>query len=136
MRQKLGGWENGLSEKTINNFRQNTPELILEDAERMLDLKPEEIEVLRSILLARGVNKWFKARRDIIRLKNDLRYMIKEVHTYYDKTNKEHKERLKMLNFFMSVIRKICHQQRWVEWPKIRSAKRAEKKVIVKGPFS
>ena len=133
MRNELGGWEKGLSPKTINSFRQNSPELIIRDAQRMLDLNEEQCEVLRQILMARGVNKWLKVRRDIIKLQHELKDEITRFQKVYRKWNPVHKVTLKLLNRFRNRLRKICHQPRWVEWPRMGDPKEAEKKWVVKG---
>ena len=132
-RQPLGGWENGLSPQTINSFRQNTPELILRDLQRELGLSDSERTVAQNVLMARGVNKWLKARRDIIHLSHATREAIKIKHLTYNKSDPVQKARLKMLVWFRSELRKICHQPRWVEWPKIADAGSAEKRLVVKG---
>ncbi|MBU4332133.1 hypothetical protein KKD19_01240 [Patescibacteria group bacterium] len=135
MREKLGGWEHGLEPETISCFRQNTIELVIRDARWMLGLDEEECEKLRQIMLARGVAKWFKARRDVIRLKAEVKGMITDLQPNYDKHNPVHKERLKLLNWFRQELRTICHQPRWVEWPRgIATAAKAEKGIVVKGP--
>jgi len=136
MRLMLGGWEHGLTPETINNFRQNSPELIIRDAQILLRLNQEECETLRKILLARGVNKWLKARRDIIKLKNDTRDEIKDLMKIYEKWNPVHKTKIKMLTNFLGKVRSICHQKRWVEWPPVADAAKAEKKIVTRGPSS
>ena len=133
MRHELGGWERGLSPETINCFRQNSPELIIRDARRMLNLDEEQCEVLRKILLARGVNKWFKARRDIIKLQHQLKERIIALNNNYQKSNPVHKTSITLLNEFRESLRDICHQPRWVEWPKVADLREAEKKIVVKG---
>ena len=136
MRLTLGGWEYGLTPETINNFRQNSPELVVRDAQVLLRLDQKQCEILRQILLARGVNKWLKARRDIIKLKNETRDEIKTFMKVYRKWNPEHKVKMKLLTTYLGKIRKICHQKRWVEWPKIADAAKAEKEIIIRGPSS
>ena len=128
MRQPLGGWENGFSPKTINNFRQNTPELVIRDAKRLLNLSDAECDVLRQILLARGVNKWLYCRRLLIELKHELRKTNRNLSSV--KGNRELK------NFVMQLtgkVRAICHHPRWVEWPPIATASNAAQRVIVRG---
>jgi len=98
MRRKLGGWEDGLTPKTINNFRQNSPELIIRDAKNFLGLNDKQCEILKNILLARGVNKWLKARRDIIKFKNEIKQEIIELQSSYQKWNPVHKSTLKLMN--------------------------------------
>lgn len=133
MHSELGGWEYGLSPDTIYSFRQNSPELIIRDAKRMLRLDDDQLEILRRILLARGVNKWFKARRDIIKLKHDIKKQIREVLGRYKKRNPVHKTEFELLNSFYERLESICHQPRWVEWPRIADPREAEKDLIVKG---
>ena len=132
MHSELGGWEYGLSPETIYSFRQNSPELIIRDAKRMLHLDDDQLEVLRRILLARGVNKWFKARRDIIKLKHEIKKRIREVTGRYKKWNPVHKLELALLNYLYERLESICHQPRWVEWPPIADPREAEKNLVVK----
>jgi hypothetical protein len=155
-RQPLGGWENGLSPKYINNFRQNTPELIIRDARRMLGLSEFQCEVLRSILLARGVNKWLRARLELIQLKNELKAEIRELHLErkwlkvcavfakkllypadYRPQMLTLKERMKVLDRIQSRIQRICHGERWVIWPRgVASPANAKERLHVSGPRS
>ena len=123
-RTQFGGWENDLRPETINSFRQDSPELIIRDARILLKLNDEQLEMLRKILLARGVNKWLKARRDIINLKHKIKKSLfsnngqMTVHDIYCE------------------LQRICHSPRWVEWPRVKSPVRADGKWIVKGPKS
>jgi hypothetical protein len=133
MHSELGGWEYGLSPDTIYSFRQNSPELIVRDAKRMLHLDDDQLEILRRILLARGVNKWFKARRDIIKSKLEIKKRIRAVLGRYKKWNPVHKIELALLNDFYGQLESICHQPRWVEWPRIADPREAEKMLVVKG---
>jgi len=132
MREPFGGWERGLSPASINNFRQNSPELVVDDARRMLGLDPEQCATLRQILLARGINKWLKARRDIIRLKHDVKGQIKVLLADYQRWNPAHKAMLKALMFWRERLRAICHQPRWVEWPRLRTASKCDGRFVVK----
>ena len=134
MREIMGGWEHGLSPETINNFRQNTPELVIRDARRLLDLDDNDCQVLRQILLARGINKWLKARRDIIRLKEKYKTRIKELALSYRKYRPEDKIAMRLLQEFRACLRKICHSPRWVEWPEIADASKAEMEISICGP--
>ena len=133
MRGLQGGWEKGLSPETINGFRQNSPELVIRDAKNFLNLDDGQCEVLRKIMLARGINKWLKARRDIIAFKHEIKAEIIELHQVYEKWNPVHKAVLKVLNKHRHRLRKICHQERWVEWPPIADASKATKKLVIKG---
>ena len=134
MRNKFGGWEYGLSPDTINNFRQNCPELVIHDARRMLLLSDNQLELLRKILLARGVNKWLKARRDIITLKHETKTLIKKLSKEYNRDDPTHRECMKLLVYMRTQLREICHQERWVEWPKtVCTPSRAYKQLVIKG---
>jgi len=133
MRRPYGGWELGLSPRTINSFRQNSPELVVRDAQALLGLDERECEVLRDILLARGINKWLKARRDIIRLKSDTKAAIKAMLSDYDKTDPAQKATLKLLMQYQRALRRICHQSRWVIWPRIANAAQAERHLTIEG---
>ena len=132
MRTAEGGWENGLNPETINNFRQNTPELVIRDARRMLSLNEEQCQILRDILLARGINKWLKARRDIIRYKEKVKESIKYIQSTYKKGDVAQKATLQVLNLVRRDLRIICHQSRWVIWPEIATASKAEKRIEIK----
>ena len=132
MRTAEGGWENGLNPSTINNFRQNTPELVIRDARRMLSLNEEQCQILRDILLARGINKWLKARRDIIRYKEKVKESIKYIQSTYKKGDVAQKATLQVLNLVRRDLRIICHQSRWVIWPEIATASKAEKRIEIK----
>ena len=133
-RERFGGWEHGLSPETINNFRQNSPELVIEDARRMLGLTAQQGETLRDILLARGINKWLKARRDLIALKCELKGAIHRICAAGVKGNAAQKAYLKALMTVQGRIRAICHQARWVEWPHLRTAAKADGRYVVRGP--
>jgi len=125
MRRTFGGWEYGLSPETINNFRQNSPELIIHDVRVLMGLSKEQQNQIRDILLARGVNKWLKARREIIALKHKVRQRIK---TSQSKDEKRAYEKI------LKELKEICHQPRQVEWPREKDPSRADDKFIVKGP--
>lgn len=130
-----------VSEKTIWNFRQNNPELIIRDAEEYLGLTEEQCEILRKILLARGVNKWFKVRRDIIAFKKMIKHEIKEsnnniceIKKNFIPGNKEDtvkyitaKEMLKYKEYVRGTLKKLCMTDRMQIWPKRTGRKTALK---------
>jgi len=66
-----------LDPKTIWNEKQDHPELIIRDAQELLGLDKYQLEVLRMILLRRGVNKWFYARWRFVQLKHQVKNMLK-----------------------------------------------------------
>lgn len=116
---------------TINNMMQNNPELIVTDAARYLGLNREQQDVLRQILLARGVNKWLKVRRDLIAYKKVLKHKLKEVDAQRleaRQAGQYHKAAgllagLKVLIEVRSTLRKLCHTSRWILWPQSTSRK-------------
>lgn len=94
--------------ETINTFRQNKPSLIVDD---ICYLYPNvERSVVYEILLRRGVFKWFAARRDLIRLKENLKNQIKRLN---GKKTLEQKGEWKTLVKCRESLRKIFHSNRW-----------------------
>ena len=104
--------------KTIWNFRQNNPELIIQDLGLYLDLDDEQKELVRKVLLARGVNKWFKVRRDLIAYKKQMRNTIKAL---YSEHNKENKELIKLAESVRHNLKVLCKTDRWQIWPRLGS---------------
>lgn len=117
--------------KTIWNFRQNNPELIVDDARQYIGLNEEQCDLLRIILLARGVNKWFKVRRDLIAYKKVIKHEIKriekektllkeQIKTSFDEKlyckyliNKELHKKLMQIR---SDLKALCMTDRWQLW--------------------
>jgi len=110
-----------VSPKTIWNFRQNNPNLIVEDARKYLKLNTGQCELLRKILLARGVNKWFKVRRDLIAYKKQVKHTLKDIHRQRMDGRKELKETEKYLMQVRATLRKLCKTDRWQIWPQLYS---------------
>lgn len=112
-------------EKNIWNFRQNMPELIVRDLEKYLRLNIDQKEVVRQILLARGVNKWFKVRRDLIAYKKKVRKAIKALNEVKLQHKKERKitayvmerEVVKTLEKVRCTLKTLCSSDRLVKWP-------------------
>lgn len=103
---------NYLNERTIQSFRQNIPELIIRDCVKEFNLDDEQAEKMRIILMARGVNKWFYARREFLRLKHKVKQMLKsKVGIYGDKRTH------KMIEDIYVDMQNIAKTSRWVEWP-------------------
>ena len=125
-----------LTPKNIWNFRQNNPELVIKDAKEFLDLDNEQCRVLRQIMLARGINKWLKVRRDIIAYKKIIKHQIKDTQKslivnketlkrttyksvpYYLLLREKYmlKNRLKMLEIIRRDLKKMCMTDRWQIW--------------------
>ena len=110
--------------KTIWNCQQNHPELVVLDCKREFGLDELQCARLREILLERGVNKWLYARRLFIRLKHQVKIMVKEA----TPRTKEHQ----LLNELNRTMQAIAKMPRWVEWSPNKRACRAV--VVVKGP--
>ena len=104
-----------LNSKSINHHKQNRPSLIAEDLSRF-GIAPEYVY---TSLLRRGVFKWFKARREVIRLKNALkdkiRMSIDEQKATHSGARKQYiRGYRKALEECRKELRLICHQPRWV----------------------
>jgi len=110
--------------KNIWNFRQNNPELVVNDARIYLGLNEKQCDILRKILLARGVNKWFKVRRDLIAYKKLIKHQIVAVQNQRRMMPQLSKQ-LKPLHLTLSKIRSdlraMCKTDRWQIWPKLGS---------------
>jgi len=104
--------------KTIWNFRQNNPELIVQDLVLYLGLDKKQEELARKILLARGVNKWFKVRRDLIAYKKQVKHIVKDL---YLEHKKENKELIKLAESVRHNLRNLCKTDRWQVWPQLGS---------------
>ena len=113
--------------QNIWNFRQNNPELIIQDARNYLGLNKEQCQILRIILLARGVNKWLKVRRDLIAYKKQLKHKIKaieKIRLCYPKRTKEnliYMQISKTLQQVRSTLKCLCKTDRWQIWPQLGS---------------
>jgi uncharacterized protein (UPF0335 family) len=126
-----------VSPRTIWNFQQNNPELVVKDAKEYLNLNDEQCELLRTILLARGVNKWLKVRRDLIAYKKQLKHELKSVgkeayeikqqmkaNGYDEKLYRQYlvdKELHKKLMKIRGDLKALCMTDRWQIWPKSTS---------------
>lgn len=96
------------SKKTIWNFAQNKPTLVVQDiVKEYPDIDPEFIY---EVLLKRGVFKWLAVRRDLIKLKDIWR---EEVRNLNRKKTKEEKGYYKALLMCRAQIRTLCHSERF-----------------------
>jgi len=106
--------------KDINNYEQNHPELIISDLGMEID--PEK---LRGILKYRGINKWLRVRRLLIKLKHRWKDEIIELQSekalakelgiwdrYY-----MIKGMLEMLIDCRQQTRALCHSPRDIDFP-------------------
>jgi hypothetical protein len=128
-----------VSPRTIWNFQQNNPELVIKDAKEYLGLNEEQCELLRTIMLARGVNKWLKVRRDLIAYKKQLKHELKNVgkqanelkqymkeNGFNEKIHHQYivsKELHKKLCQIRGDLKALCMTDRWQIWPKSTSSK-------------
>jgi len=118
--------------QNIWNFRQNNPELIIKDAQQFLNLNNEQCQILRNILLARGINKWLKVRRDLIAYKKQLKNKIKRLESEKTKIKSQisknynpllhneytvKKELSKLLQSIRHQLKQLCQTNRWQIWP-------------------
>jgi len=116
-----------INERTIWGERQNHPELVVRDAVTAFGLTPEQATQLRFILMRRGVNKWLLARRRFIRLKHEVKDMLRAA--------TPRTERHRLLQSINERMQHIAKMPRWVEWPSNTSAHadRDELLVVVRG---
>jgi len=106
-----------LSPKTIWNYKQNKPTLIVHDFES----HGVPAEVTYRILLTRGVFKWLSVRRDLIKLKNTWKFRITStISKIHDAKKQKDYGRLMWLRGYLKAyeecrgeIRALCHSERW-----------------------
>lgn len=98
-----------LSPENIWMERQNKPSLVVRDITRRYP--GVDPEFVYDVLLRRGVFKWLSVRRDIIKLKESWRAVIRELNRH--KTQKE-KGYLAAMERCRMQLRKLCHSNRWV----------------------
>jgi hypothetical protein len=106
-----------LDSKTISNYRQNKPTLIVKDLEKY----GVPGGVTYRILLARGVFKWLARRRDLIKLKIQWRkqttWVIEMIQSA--KAQKNYKRRMYYKGYLAGLemcrrdIEALCHSERW-----------------------
>lgn len=116
-----------VSKENIWQYRQNKPSLIAKDFEDLTNL-PQRMCL--KILMARGVFKWLKIRRDLIRLKESWKKQItlmqgairanrenintKERPTYADHYRHGYARGYHdALTECRNQVRRLCHSQRW-----------------------
>lgn len=121
---------NSIDHHNIQNCRQNIPELIVRDCIREFNFDDEEAERLRIILIARGVNKCLFARREFIRLKHNVKEMLKSKESPYNR-----KDVHKVIEIIYSRMQNIARLPRWIWWPITitHKWKKIEDKIVIKG---
>lgn len=115
------------NERNIWSIRQNNPELVVQDLRNEFGLNDLQCEKVRFILMKRGVNKWLYARRHFIKLKHEIKELLKE-----KEVNSKEWRFLQWLNERMQNIAKT---PRWVEFPAKTSKnwRNIEREIVVKG---
>lgn len=104
----------------INNERQNHPELVVRDMEAYV-----EAPVIRDVLRRRGVMKWLRVRRLLIKLKHRWLGELKEATSEYHRAKADREFwRAQYLRGYMKAlahcrqqVRALCHSPRDVEFP-------------------
>lgn len=99
-----------MDNRTIWGEKQNRPILIARDVCEVASQLT--ISQIFSILLRRGVFKWFAVRRDLIKYKNRLKSEIRRLNELPYRTAKE-KGRLVALVEVRKRLREMCHSERW-----------------------
>ncbi len=105
--------------KEINNMRQNHPDLVVQDLAGMVPS-----HYVKTVLLMRGVNKWFMVRRYLIQLKHrwkaEIDRLYAEAQTFKEagKMRKYHRlmGRRAQLIECRQQVRALCHSPRFVDW--------------------
>ena len=108
-----------VSPTTIPQYCQNRVRYVLRDATTVLGLDNEQVAGLAKVLLARGVCKWLRCRRDIIRAKHEWKGRITEIQAELQdgvtgKRREQLRGELKALIRCREEVRAICHSNRWV----------------------
>lgn len=122
-RARESGDDNGgdgmvVDRKSIDGLRQNKLRYVFWDMSEH-GFSEHDIGFVRTSLLARGINKWLANRRDFIRLKNDLKVEIRELHERIRGKPKKSLERQRLVGRMEGLvsarerIRQICHSPRW-----------------------
>jgi hypothetical protein len=77
--------------ENIWNYKQNHPELVIKDLQSF-NLPIFVQDIVRQSMLARGINKWLKVRRDLIAYKKLIKHQVKELMIEVSQLKKELKE--------------------------------------------
>ena len=111
----------------IWQLRQNHPELVVQDCKKEFNFSEEQCEVLRKILMFRGVNKWLYGRLLFIDLKHDIKNLLKNTPV---KTPE-----YKLLQYINTRMQRIAKMPRWIEWGKhaYKNMKNNRKEIVIKG---
>lgn len=99
----------GFNPNTINQARQNQPEMVVRDLKNAFGLSRSGVQYVRWVLLMRGINKWMYARRKFI----DLKHIVKRRMKLNDYPSKEYY----IYQELNEKMQHIAKTPRWVEWP-------------------
>lgn len=122
-------YTNTIQKKNIWNYKQNYPDLVVDDIVEFLNTHPSPSNnILRQFiyetLMKRGVNKWLFIRKLIIRLKKRYSYLMKQCQDEAKK-NKIEGNKNKMYYYMgkarayeeiRSELKTLCMGPRWVVW--------------------
>ena len=108
---------NQLTPTRIWELEQNKPRLIARDLEYYSVPK----SVTHTILLARGVYKWFSVRRDLIKLKNAWKSALSAAYKELESEKRGgDRDRVMYLRGYVEAmqlcrrqVRELCHSERW-----------------------
>lgn len=116
----------------IWNFRQNHPELVVQDILKAFQLPDSAAEKIRNILMNRGVNKWLLARRMFIALKHTMKRFPAISGGYKKLGNREIALEYQRV---YSEMQRICKMPRWVLWGSHahRNMTQNDKEIVVLG---
>jgi hypothetical protein len=100
--------------QNIHSYKQNRPDLICKDFKKIFGISEK---LTARILMARGVYKWLAARRDFIKLKDEIKdeltILYGQVGNLSGKERYQMQGRIKALEDCRKKIRSICHSHRW-----------------------
>ena len=104
-----------MTKENIWLFKQNRPSLIADDLEKFGVPRL----AVHETLLRRGCYKWLAARRDIIKLKDQIKAELRKAHAEvvkYPRGSKERERwrgRIETMEWIRTAIRQITHSERW-----------------------
>ena len=107
-----------LDPDNIWRIEQNKPSLVVRDIKHLYPDVDED--TIYKILLGRGVFKWLAVRRELIKLKDEIKEELTRLYKQVEnmqKGTREHRElvgRIKALEWTRSRIREMTHSDRFI----------------------
>ena len=104
-----------VTKENVWQYAQNKPSLIVSDLAKYG--VPDDVSA--KILIARGVSKWLAVRRDLIKLKDDMRDELTLLYRTSENMRKDSMEhryivgQIHAIEKYRAVIREMCHSERW-----------------------